>query len=279
MPTASESDVPVVFTDAVIKGSAGVHAKQVRSAGYVGACLLIFLFSFLVAASVMPGPYGAAVAGGVTVVAFVGFLLARRVGRAERDRCMASIRPSDTPGRVRCVGKVTRIARILAMEPIADRMFEPQVFRGTGAVKSSGPKRAAQVVIGVVVALGALWAQWHFLHHAANVHMDVIIAIGAAMIIGGAMFPTYLRVVPGRIDVMECGWLGKRILSVKRIDLRTRRITVDLNRQIVQAGDAADAPTIAFGAVWDNWSFAHAVLMASVSTHEPAPLPDDALIG
>lgn len=67
---------------------------------------------------------------------------------------------------------------------------------------------------------------------------------------------------------MECGWLGKRILSVKRLDSRTKPIIVDLNRQIVQIGDAADAPTIAFGAVWDNWGFAHAALMASISTHE-----------
>ena len=66
---------------------------------------------------------------------------------------------------------------------------------------------------------------------------------------------------------------------MKRLDLRTKPILVDLNRQIVRVGDAADAPTIAFGAVWDNWGFAHAALMASISTHEPAPLPDDALVG
>ncbi len=275
----SQGSGPIVFTDAGIKGSAGIHAKQVRSAGYIAACVLMFVFSFLIVSSIMPGPFGGVVAGCITVLAFVGYLISRRVGRAERARCLALIRPSDTPGRVRCVGKVSRIARILAQEPISDTMFEPQVFRGTGALKSSGPKRAAQVIIGVVVAGSMFWAQWHFLRNMANVHMDVMLALGAAMIIGGAMFPTYLRVVPGRIDIMECGWLGKRILSVKRLDLRTKPIIVDLNRQIVQIGDAADAPKIAFGAVWDNWGFAHAALMASISTHEPAPLPDDALIG
>ena len=213
-PTAApENAALVVFTDAAIKGSAGMHAKQVRSAGYVAACILIFAFGFLLVASVTPGPLGGAIAGSIAVLAFVGYLFSRRVCRAERERCKASIRPSDTPGRVRCVGKVPRIARILAQEPISDTMFEPQVFRGTSAVKSSGPKKAAQIVIGVAVIVGMLWLQWHFLHNMANVHMDVILALGAAMIIGGAMFPTYLRVVPGRIDIMECGWLGKKILS------------------------------------------------------------------
>jgi hypothetical protein len=267
------------YSDKKIKGSEGYHARRVRGFGFLVAGLLTWVALFLAIARFAPGPYAALFAAAVTAAIWFGWGLVNRVPRAMRERCRSMINGPGMPARVRCVGKVRRLARVLSQEPIVDRMFEPQVYRGTGAIKSTGRKQAAQIVIGIAVAAAVVVGQWYFFRQIGNVYLDFMIAVGAAMVIGGAMFPTYLRVVPGRIDVMECGWLGKQILSVKRIDLRTKPIIVDLNRQLVQVGEAADAPKIAFGAVWDNWGFAHAVLEAAVSTHTPPPLPDDALIG
>ena len=190
---------------------------------------------------------------------------------------------------MRCGGKLKHLARIAALGPIGDELFEPAVFLAIGSTRSPARKQFVQILAGVAIVVGGAWAEQHFIHRLSAPYFLFLAGVGGAMLAGAAVFPTYLRVVPGRIDVMECALLGRRIITVRRIDLRSLPVFVEANRQMLEigrdagSGKGADGSksceVIPFAAIWDRWGFAHAVLRGAISTHTPPPLPDDALVG
>ncbi len=269
----------VLFCDVKMKADGGYHARRVKVAGVMFILVISFLGLAFLLSRFMPGHYSAVLAGGVVLAGLIAWVILKRSGGPPKETILAAMRPLDSSARVRCHGKPVFIGRILAREPIGDTMFEPCVFRGTGATPATGQRKVVSFAAGILLGVGLIYAQIHYWHRVQGAYLDVLLAIGAGIAVGAWVFPTYLRVVPGRIDIMECGLLGRRILSVDRIDLRSQPVVVDLNRQVVRIGPDPTPRTIAFGAVWDNWGFAHAVLMGAVSTATPPPLPDDALVG
>jgi hypothetical protein len=93
------------------------------------------------------------------------------------------------------------------------------------------------------------------------------------------LWPTYFRVVPGRLDVMRFGSLRGRPVSIERFDLHTAKLLVDMRRWVVFIDDEERQIELPIALMRDRRRFAHAVLLAALSTYEPAPLPDDALLG
>ena len=287
LPAAAPPTCPVApgpecvrFIDEKIKGSGGYAARRTRAFGAMAGLLIVFALTLLVLSYIMPGPNAVPIAAGVTLAVLIARLIWGRVGAEEKSRARAMIDPLAGTGRIRCLGKLKALARIAALGPIEDRMFEPAIFLAVGSTKSPPRKQAVQIVAGALIVLVGLWLEHRFLHRFTTAPYVLFLAgVGGAMLVGAAVYPTYVRVVPGRIDVMECALLGRRIISVRRIDLRTRPVLVDVNRQMLEIGDGGAYERMPFAAIWDRWAFAHAVLMASISTHTPPPLPDDALVG
>jgi hypothetical protein len=99
-------------------------------------------------------------------------------------------------------------------------------------------------------------------------------AIGAAW-----LWPTYFRLVPGRLELLWYSPFRKRPIERTVVDLRTARVLVDL-RQFVVATEAANKPLeLSIALMPRRKRFAYMLFLAALSTHEPGPLPEDELVG
>lgn len=195
-----------------------------------------------------------------------------------------AVRVAEATDRVLCEARAVEIARILKCGEIVDRSFEPHVFYAPGATQASGEQlllRFALFVMGmmplILMMVGWLppWlptsAMWWWVY--------IPLLIGGSSLLVGLMFPTYIRIVPGRIEVLEFGWLGRRVKHVDRVSLRDQRVLVDTFVSAVMIGRGQTAVTLPFVTVRDRRGFVHAVLMGALSTTEPPVLPEDALTG
>ena len=96
-------------------------------------------------------------------------------------------------------------------------------------------------------------------------------------------WPTYLRISPGRLDVVRYQFLGAGKPRVRTIDLRTARVLVQLRSQsvVVQPSDAAEQPLVVQINQWgaSNVELARALFEAARWEGDMLQLPDDALLG
>lgn len=211
---------------------------------------------------------------GITIVAIVW------IGTRSRNRASISGIPArpDPSARVGCTGSATQLARVRKQGEIVDVAFEPAIFRGVVTFQLNWSHSRAHWA-SVIAALVVLLIVRKLIGWNTDAFILLYIAFAIGACIPPAITPVYARVVPGRIDVMKSGLFDRKLVKSETYDLRRSAVLVDLNQHCVFL--AADGATreIGFGYVLGKPAFAHAVLLAAVSTHEPAPLPDDALIG
>ncbi len=95
---------------------------------------------------------------------------------------------------------------------------------------------------------------------------------------GELMWPTYFRIVPGRIDALRYSFLSDRPVSVTKTVLRDARIIYDHSKYTLHlhTGDWEDYWIML---VPRRRQFIRALFLAAASTHQPPPLPDDDLLG
>lgn len=94
------------------------------------------------------------------------------------------------------------------------------------------------------------------------------------------LFPVYYRIVPGRMDVMESSLFTSRARVVDWWPLKTARIEIDFKKRRIELRDVGDQRlTIWIPGVTEPYRLAVGLIQAAISTHEPAPLPDDRLLG
>ncbi len=262
------------------------------------------------------------------------------------------------------VAGATPDARLVCVAPpdwivqhgeLRDVPFEPAIFPARYARDFTRHMKIAAAGTAVPTFVLIWWAAgWLGVRNALSFGYILgwaSLTAGHAVAMG--LWPTYYRIVPGRLDVMRFSLLGNQVISLDRYDLRQSRIEIDLRRYVACVGDAADAqpaasdaagssssapptgpaaggdttvpaaaivvPASAPGAFVDSASppatavdaqspaaaeidpssaprvpptgefplmlmrrrteFAHALLLAAISTHEAPPLPEDALLG
>ncbi|TVQ63390.1 MAG: hypothetical protein EA378_02035 [Phycisphaerales bacterium] len=259
-------------------------------------------------------PLAARAAVLTVVVIGVLWLLWRQAARAYRRGVSVAPVPHkpDPTARVNIALYADQLNRLL---PLRDEVFEPEVFWRLGVPVSGVPEdagsddagassRSAQAArFGTV--LQVLWV-------AACVAVMIFLPSGwvqTAVLVGGAGIvlavryrrPTYLRVVPGRLDIMRqptlgLGWgLGLRP-TIESIDLRTPRVLVDLRSAQVLLHPvydrhpgplATDAQREAYrvraarqrilnlGTTPSREAAMLAIARAAASSAEPPPLPED----
>lgn len=267
----------VNFTSWPASVSGGEHARQVRTGMYG--------FTFLVVFAGLHRGFGGVgyelgIAVGMVLLLAVWRWLQSRPRKADIETAEKLIGPRDREARIACHGDPRHLARVVARGPLEDALFEPRVFFGMGAFRASGHQRAAQWIAGVCVFVALVWLEGGFGRGGmANPYFVGLAAVAGGVVIGTLAFPTYVRVVPGRLDVMQCGFLGRSFLSRRSLDLRKQRVVIDLTTQVIVYSDGSGTPPIGYAAMWDSAAFVNAVILACISTHTPPPLPDDALVG
>ncbi|MDX2146683.1 MAG: hypothetical protein SFZ23_04105 [Planctomycetota bacterium] len=255
----------------------------------VGAVVLIGL---LVIRAVAGPTWLAFVPGGLVGIALAIWSL--RFGLRTKRITLQFIRqppPVDDSVRVRCAGNAVAIQEVKALGPPEGvGSFEPKIYDAFFMVPASKKLFRWWIIItsivGVAGVMGEVFIIARPLIPGFHVVYFYIIAVVSAIILA-FLNPVYLRVVPGRLDVMRFRFRGRRASSVRSIDLRSVRMLVDLTTKRVffdrVAGDNSEriecVGELGFEVCYNRTEFAHA-LLAAATTDAPTPdLPHDELIG
>jgi hypothetical protein len=139
-------------------------------------------------------------------------------------------------------------------------------------------------VVVIVSALLFLIAYFVVVPAAAPVLADtgVVVLFGcvvAARLVVAWLWPTYFRVMPGRLEVMRFSTLAGRPISFERFDLRQASVLVDLRRSVVFVDEGDRRGEYAIALMRGRTRFAHALFWAAMNTHQPPDLPEDKLLG
>lgn len=189
---------------------------------------------------------------------------------------------ADTAARLRCIGPAHAIVKFQELGEPRDLAFEPVIAFASLAVKMNTAAKTVWVL--VTVAACALMIALRELGNLPLPRFGYFSVITAVVIGAGAavfLWPTYLRIVPGRIDILRYR-LWSRKPTVETIDLRQANVLVNLHRSIVYIQTTDHTRfwrAIGLGAVRNGKDVAHAILQAAISTAPTPPLPDDELVG
>lgn len=93
------------------------------------------------------------------------------------------------------------------------------------------------------------------------------------------VWPTYLRVLPGRLDVMRFNSLPGGRTVTKSIPLRNAHLLIDLHKYAVLITVDGESTEVPFLLIRGRSRFAHSLIRAALSTHTAPPLPDDEFLG
>jgi len=225
--------------------------------------------------------------GACAIVVAVHF--ASRARRNARIRALAAPSEHGVPDdryRVQCVGWEVPRADFDRLGPVQDRAFEPRLFPGFFAVAPGKRTKKAWTFLMVVFMLAGIALL--IVNRASGSMMGIFQFPVAAILAAGVVavcLPTYIRVVPGRVDVLHYTVFTRRARRSVSHTVRTARVLADLNSKTVIIHAPPDAPwepaTMTF---WFGWmprgtEFAHAVLEAAISSAPTPPLPEDELVG
>jgi hypothetical protein len=102
---------------------------------------------------------------------------------------------------------------------------------------------------------------------------------GVSMALVGvlSLWPSYLRVVPGRLDIITASNL-RGDMSVNEIPLRSATIVVDFRKNSVCIADVAKTSYIDLAFMRDRRRFAYALFLGASSEATSPHLPDS-LVG
>ncbi len=211
----------------------------------------------------------------------------RRTGRLPKDFGLALPKLVDDTFRLRLVATRRDVYRVLYETPLSEESFEPRVFALRAAVPAPAGRWYTLWIVGIVL-VSLVWT-WYRIQLRGNMGISLIgpwdyWAIMCLMTLPFMWtWPTYLRVSPGRLDVVRYGLMGSGTPHVQRIDLRAARVLVNLRAMtvIVQPAESAERTLVVQINQWGapNTELARSLFEAARWEGDHSPLPDDALVG
>jgi len=158
---------------------------------------------------------------------------------------------------------------------LRDTPFEPVIVGSVYNIR--------HIVMAIILAAGLFYpldAFWPFKIRFVNPGgLMVVFTLTIAFVLQ-QIFPVYYRVVPRRLDMMRFSALTNRAKVVERWSLVTAQVEVDFEKRRIELRDDEDRRlTIWIPGVTEPYRFAVGLMQGAISTHEPAPLPDDRLLG
>lgn len=193
----------------------------------------------------------------------------------------------DETFRLRLIASARDVYRVLYRPPLGDESFEPRIFALRAAVPAPAGRWYAIWIVGIVL-VSILWT-WFRVQYRAQIGLSLLGPwdYWAIMCLLTLPFmwtwPTYLRISPGRLDVLRYPLLGAGKPRVRTIDLRHARVLVNLRAQSVIV-EPADAHTPALAVQTNQWGasnveLARALFEAGRWEGDTLALPEDALLG
>ncbi len=164
--------------------------------------------------------------------------------------------------------------------PFLDVPFEPRLFLASFAFPYSRLKYIATIAatfclgVGLIALTRVIWGTGSELSF-----LLLWTAGGVVMGITAWWWPVYLRIVPGRLDVITSRFAGVGRTACVSFDLTTGRVHVNLIHRKITIEHGDRRLEVPYLLVPRGRELVSAILLGAISTHKPAPLPDDRLIG
>ena len=220
---------------------------------------------------------GNALAVGVFAVLAAAVLLWTLVAAYRRRRAAARAQNAltDDTQRLNCVGHQQQI---LQHGRLHDVPFEPAVFSATFSYKWSLSMFLTFLLL-LPPAAAAFFVGMPFVRSALALY--VMMTVGVAALAAGCLWPTYFRVVPGRLDILRYNAITGKAALVEHFDLRVARILVDLRSLgvLLEQNDRVTRCETRAMRERNRQRFGYYLFLAALSTHESPKLPDDSLLG
>jgi|GEM_PF-5955980 len=226
----------------------------------------------LVTAPIVFGTRGAAVASWVLVIAFFAMMIASRWRRRGRTHRFANA--PDANARIKVVGGFERLKHVLVPPPHLD---EPESFFLLFATPERHVWRGALMVVASVacgVCTAMIWPE-----PVTNERLGLVVTAIGVVAAFGIGWPSYVRVAPGRLDVLRGGLTGSLRVTAS-VDLRQSMIFIDLNRdRVFFKHPGRRIVWFSTALTGRRCELAKAIVAAATSRRESIPLPSDALVG
>lgn len=217
------------------------------------------------------------------IVLVFGMRFLRVWGRA-RTLFTAPNSDADPRYRVRVFGNAKALGAVhSAFDPGRDSGFDPAAYFAFFAVAPA--RRAFAWFWSAVVLVWLAWFGWQLATHMRSniASLEMMGIAGVLASLWAACFPVYIRVSPGRAEVMRAGFLGRWFRVSESHDLRSLRVAVDANARVIylsrDRGDGTDEPVAryAYRNVPRGAELAAMILQAAVCTARAPALPTDRL--
>lgn len=186
----------------------------------------------------------------------------------------------DAGCRVRCIGAPEEILEYGSLDPV---MFEPAIFSpAIGIARDSMPAKWCVVIVALLLFFGSLAVR--FLGSASLFpEGGWIWVFWGGMVAGFAvaswLWPSYYRIVPGRVEIMRFAFRVRQLPRIQRLDLMRSRVLVDLRRWVVIVGEGRAATDFTIRFVPGRRRMAYYILLAAVAERQAPELPKDELVG
>ncbi|CAG0995973.1 hypothetical protein PHYC_02564 [Phycisphaerales bacterium] len=225
--------------------------------------------------------YGLAFMGVLTVPVFIHYVIRARIPKAPKD---APVHPAEDSGERPRLLLVANRDQANAVGPLRDDPFEPVVTPVLFALRG---KKHATVIVWIAASVLAMLVLWYVKKNTTVFSDRTLQAWEAWACFGFAaaplafLWPTYLRVSPGRLDVLSFGLLGSGKPAIRTFDLRAHSVLLNLVGRQLRLKDASGAECLVDLGSWTPrpLELARAVFEAARWKHDVSELPDDELVG
>jgi hypothetical protein len=221
-----------------------------------------------------------------TLGALLLFVLLVGSARRRRHRAIWDYFPhtSDPRYRVRVIGRPDLLEALRRSPPDVLSSFEPSVFRITCALESKKRRRIKLAFLCGGASILLLVGQVLLTGDDSGAYFLFMIGCTIGRFSRGFIWPTYLRLSPGRLDVLQYPFLGAGKPRIRSFDLHASRVALQIHGPLIVFPPGADDGELfpAASSPWftrDPLNFERTALAASLSTAPAPPLPDDALVG
>lgn len=206
----------------------------------------------------------------------VAWFIVEMIGRSTRLwLALRHLPPESIEHRIRCVCPP---ARIMRHGTIANVPFEPIICSAPFVAECGG-----LIALSFVAAVPAFGVLYFVGRQIGVTDSSLPFTILTSSFLGcfavQLLWPTYLRIVPGRVDVMRFSAIKRRGAVVASYNLRRGVVLVDLRRSLVFLGNEDGIRQLSLAMTPRKTYVVYALLLAAFSTHDPPPLPDDQLLG
>ena len=232
---------PAAYDIALIRGRNVTYTKAPKHIqlsqlalvyGLMGAMFGVFKFTRHAAKIMLvPDSFLFILVGAVLVLAMLWFARWAVRSSAKEGKVVGQMPPfesGESNRRIRILTRPMEAIEMLRSIPGMRSGFEPEIARVPLAVGLDPAARRLAWLGGLLGLVSAIAFEFMFYRSITELSVTIWFFMGmtalGAIVLPEFVFPTYVRVIPGRLDVIRTPLFGNEFVTVKSFDLRHRHI-------------------------------------------------------